>query len=39
MSGLTKQIHFAAGVPGVNNQTVWSDPAAGSQIELGAAAV
>jgi FMN-dependent oxidoreductase (nitrilotriacetate monooxygenase family) len=34
MSRPTKQIHFAAGVPGVNNQTVWSDPAAGSQIEF-----
>src|SRR6202522_3894784 len=34
MSKPTKQIHFAAGVPGVNNQIVWSDPAAGSQIEL-----
>jgi FMN-dependent oxidoreductase (nitrilotriacetate monooxygenase family) len=27
-----KQIHLAAGFPGVNNTTVWSDPAAGSQI-------
>jgi FMN-dependent oxidoreductase (nitrilotriacetate monooxygenase family) len=34
MSKPTKQIHFAAGVPGVNNQTVWSDPAAGSQIDF-----
>jgi alkanesulfonate monooxygenase SsuD/methylene tetrahydromethanopterin reductase-like flavin-dependent oxidoreductase (luciferase family) len=34
MSRPTKQIHSAAGVPGVNNQTVWSDPAAGSQIEF-----
>src|SRR6202167_2602071 len=34
MSRPTKQIHFAAGVPGVNNQTVWSDPAAGSQIDF-----
>jgi FMN-dependent oxidoreductase (nitrilotriacetate monooxygenase family) len=29
-----KQIHFAAGVPGVNNHVVWGDPAAGSQIEF-----
>src|ERR1700689_2247796 len=34
MSRPTKQIPFAAGVPGVNNQTVWSDPAAGSQIDF-----
>src|SRR6202522_864219 len=34
MSKPTKQIHFAAGVPGVNNQIVWSHPAAGSQIEF-----
>jgi FMN-dependent oxidoreductase (nitrilotriacetate monooxygenase family) len=27
-----KQVHLAAGFPGVNNTTVWSDPAAGSQI-------
>ena len=29
---MTKQIHLAAHFPGVNNTTVWSDPAAGSQI-------
>ena len=29
-----KQIHLAAHFPGVNNTTVWSDPAAGSQIEF-----
>jgi FMN-dependent oxidoreductase (nitrilotriacetate monooxygenase family) len=34
MSRPTKHIHFAAGVPGVNNGTVWSDPAAGSQIDF-----
>src|SRR6202161_2247118 len=34
MSSPTKQIHFAAGGPGVNNQTVWRPPAAGSQIEF-----
>ena len=34
MSNPVKQIHLACGVPGVNNQTVWSDPAAGSQIEF-----
>ena len=32
MSTSLKQIHLAAGFPGVNNTTVWSDPAAGSQI-------
>ncbi len=32
MSKPVKQIHLAAGFPGVNNTTVWSDPAAGSQI-------
>jgi alkanesulfonate monooxygenase SsuD/methylene tetrahydromethanopterin reductase-like flavin-dependent oxidoreductase (luciferase family) len=32
---LTKQIHLAAHFPGVNNTTVWSDPAAGSHIEFG----
>ncbi|MFI6347411.1 NtaA/DmoA family FMN-dependent monooxygenase [Streptomyces sp. NPDC050560] len=32
MSGTRKQIHLAAHFPGVNNTTVWSDPAAGSQI-------
>ena len=26
---MTKQIHLAAHFPGVNNTTVWSDPAAG----------
>jgi FMN-dependent oxidoreductase (nitrilotriacetate monooxygenase family) len=30
----TKQIHLAAHFPGVNNTTVWSDPAAGSHIEF-----
>src|SRR6202008_2679968 len=29
-----KQIHLAAHFPGVNNTTVWPDPAAGSQIEV-----
>jgi FMN-dependent oxidoreductase (nitrilotriacetate monooxygenase family) len=32
MSTPLKQIHLAAGFPGVNHTTVWSDPAAGSQI-------
>jgi FMN-dependent oxidoreductase (nitrilotriacetate monooxygenase family) len=32
MSTPLKQVHLAAGFPGVNNTTVWSDPAAGSQI-------
>src|SRR5690348_18141964 len=32
---MTKQIHLAAHFPGVNNTTVWSDPAAGSHIEFG----
>src|ERR1700759_4131366 len=27
-----KPVHLAAHFPGVNNTTVWSDPAAGSQI-------
>jgi FMN-dependent oxidoreductase (nitrilotriacetate monooxygenase family) len=34
MSKLIKQIHLAAHFPGVNNTTVWSDPAAGSHIEF-----
>ncbi len=29
-----KEIHLAAHFPGVNNTTVWSDPAAGSHIEF-----
>jgi FMN-dependent oxidoreductase (nitrilotriacetate monooxygenase family) len=29
-----KPIHLAAHFPGVNNTTVWNDPAAGSQIEF-----
>ena len=29
-----KRMHLAAHFPGVNNTTVWSDPAAGSQIEF-----
>lgn len=33
-SALAKQIILAAHFPGVNNTTVWSDPAAGSQIEF-----
>ncbi|MGY1643964.1 NtaA/DmoA family FMN-dependent monooxygenase [Geodermatophilus sp. SYSU D00703] len=31
---MIKQIHLAAHFPGVNNTTVWSDPAAGSHIEF-----
>jgi len=34
MSRPAKQIHLAAHFPGVNNTTVWSDPAAGSHIEF-----
>ncbi|MFJ9868012.1 NtaA/DmoA family FMN-dependent monooxygenase [Streptomyces sp. NPDC101165] len=34
MSEPLKQIHLAAHFPGVNNTTVWSDPAAGSHIEF-----
>jgi FMN-dependent oxidoreductase (nitrilotriacetate monooxygenase family) len=34
MTKPTKQIHLAAHYPGVNNTTVWSDPAAGSHIEF-----
>ncbi|OBA58373.1 F420-dependent methylene-tetrahydromethanopterin reductase [Mycobacterium sp. 1100029.7] len=34
MSKPVKQIHLAAHFPGVNNTTVWSDPAAGSHIEF-----
>jgi FMN-dependent oxidoreductase (nitrilotriacetate monooxygenase family) len=30
-----KQVILGAHFPGVNNHTVWSDPAAGSQIEFG----
>jgi FMN-dependent oxidoreductase (nitrilotriacetate monooxygenase family) len=29
-----KQIHLAAHFPGVNNTTVWTDPASGSQIDF-----
>jgi FMN-dependent oxidoreductase (nitrilotriacetate monooxygenase family) len=29
-----KQVHLAAHFPGVNNTTVWSDPAAGSHVEF-----
>jgi FMN-dependent oxidoreductase (nitrilotriacetate monooxygenase family) len=32
---VTKQVHLAAHFPGVNNTTVWSDPASGSQIDFG----
>ena len=35
MSKPLKQIHLAAHFPGVNNTTVWSDPASGSHIEFG----
>ena len=35
MTRPTRQIHLAAHFPGVNNTTVWSDPAAGSQIDFG----
>ncbi|SDJ04013.1 FMN-dependent oxidoreductase, nitrilotriacetate monooxygenase family [Frankineae bacterium MT45] len=35
MSKPVKQIHLAAHFPGVNNTTVWSDPAAGSHIDFG----
>ncbi|MFG1927409.1 NtaA/DmoA family FMN-dependent monooxygenase [Cryptosporangium sp. NPDC048952] len=31
---MTKKIHLAAHFPGVNNTTVWSDPAGGSHIEF-----
>ncbi|MGP4016277.1 NtaA/DmoA family FMN-dependent monooxygenase [Saccharopolyspora sp. 5N708] len=31
---MTKQVHLAAHFPGVNNTTVWSDPASLSQIEF-----
>ncbi|TQS42576.1 NtaA/DmoA family FMN-dependent monooxygenase [Cryptosporangium phraense] len=31
---MTKQVHLAAHFPGVNNTTVWSDPAGGSHIEF-----
>lgn len=34
MSGARKQIILGAYVGGVNHQTVWSDPAAGSQIDF-----
>jgi FMN-dependent oxidoreductase (nitrilotriacetate monooxygenase family) len=34
MSTPRKQIHLGAHFPGVNNTTVWSDPAAGSHIEF-----
>ncbi|RCV47673.1 NtaA/DmoA family FMN-dependent monooxygenase [Marinitenerispora sediminis] len=35
MSTAPKQIRLAAHFPGVNSTTVWSDPAAGSQIDFG----
>ena len=35
MSKPIKQIHLAAHFPGVNNTTVWSDPAGGSHIDFG----
>jgi FMN-dependent oxidoreductase (nitrilotriacetate monooxygenase family) len=31
---MTKQVHLAAHFPGVNNTTVWSDPASGSHIDF-----
>jgi hypothetical protein len=34
MSAGRRQIHLAAHFPGVNNTTVWSDPAAGSHIDF-----
>ena len=34
MSTPSKQIHLAVHFPGVNNTTVWSDPAAGSNIDF-----
>ncbi|MFT4126798.1 MAG: LLM class flavin-dependent oxidoreductase, partial [Gordonia sp. (in: high G+C Gram-positive bacteria)] len=34
MSKPRKEIHLAAHFPGVNNTTVWSDPAAGSHIDF-----
>src|ERR1700744_2386450 len=34
MNNPLKQIHLAAHFPGVNNTTVWTDPAAGSHIEF-----
>lgn len=34
MSQPRKQIHLAAHFPGVNNTTVWSDPASGSQTDF-----
>ncbi|WP_410606502.1 NtaA/DmoA family FMN-dependent monooxygenase [Amycolatopsis sp. lyj-109] len=34
MSKPLKQIHLAAGFPGVNNTTIWSHPDAGSQIDF-----
>ncbi len=34
MNGRSKQIHLAVHFPGVNNTTVWSDPAAGSHIDF-----
>jgi hypothetical protein len=35
MTAGRRQIHLAAHFPGVNNTTVWSDPAAGSNIDFG----
>ena len=34
MTKLRKKIHLAAHFPGVNNTTVWSDPASGSHIDF-----
>jgi alkanesulfonate monooxygenase SsuD/methylene tetrahydromethanopterin reductase-like flavin-dependent oxidoreductase (luciferase family) len=36
MSAPRKQVRLAAHFPGVNNTTVWGDPASGSHIELSA---
>ena len=34
MTTTRKQIHLAAHFPGVNNTTIWADPASGSQIDF-----
>ena len=34
MTAPRKPIHLAAHFPGVNNTTVWSDPASGSQTDF-----
>jgi hypothetical protein len=38
MSKPVKQVHLGAAFPGVNSNTVWSDPRSGSQIDFSPSA-